>query len=660
MSQSRRQSSFTGEGVCCRLSCSFSSFASEGIDRNNDTLPLQCRRNKAQARVKTEARASQSTTAVLNAQNSAKVPESATAAVNPDNHNHNVGISAQPVQHPEQAVPAIEKDHQNTPLTTSSHPGVEIDLKVPTQMPTARAESVHISMTSSADTAASRDLLNIAQTEGAIASQHQASQTGQNSDHATNSQIPKVAASGELVPILEASSSNATAQQAKTEENLSKQDTVINTSIQEGVIDNATGQRGSTPLQPRHASPKEDVQLSDRTQIDPAPYTVVGQEELPIQANKRKRSTTPAERALVDEPASNRPRSTKGTYDRYANQRLPPSTARTASEEIRNIIPSDNSKTEHKSSPQPGRKSVSQEGLLPLACTQELVCVFVGHIPHNAKEADVRPWLFTSRSLPRPVIVTKLASARGTPNGHQYLRIFFKNHSEADNAVGILRKSPFEQHPAQLLIRALKQEPRKVKLYWRDVESWARPYLEDLASSSLSSSSSSLSRREVRPASEQTNSEQNKQAEIRRQVSTDRPTSRHQSPQSVYSTYDADRLANRLDGSSTRYDRYEADQRRPPPQRTPSGSYLDRSLARSLDNERDDDLARRVRVSDAHSRSVHGVSPGTNEGRRASKDDLFRRFDASPPRRRRDYSPQREPKRDYRQEDRSDLLGRLR
>lgn len=238
------------------------------------------------------------------------------------------------------------------------------------------------------------------------------------------------------------------------------------------------------------AEPQPVLPLADRLDGVAELQKRINTNDIAAHSGKRKRDETPQAPAS-GEPALNRPKiSSPARYDRFANQRRSPSPVNLDTEDFRVVVTSDKPTYEQKSLSKTGRKSIGRDDQLPPTCTQDLECVFIGNIPQDAKDADIRPWLFSSRNLPRPVLVTRLASASGQP---QYIRVFFRNKEEAEEALEVLKKTPFTTPPAHLLVRIMNKKPGKVKLFWRDIESWARPYLEEKASpisQSLRSSSS--------------------------------------------------------------------------------------------------------------------------------------------------------------------------
>lgn len=377
------------------------------------------------------------------------------------------------------------------------------------------------------------------------------------------------------------------------------------------------------------------------------------------QTGKRKRGTTPL-MPTTEEPLSNRPKNSESTYAKFAKQRRSPTPVNPGKEDFKSAGAGDKLVNDRR-----GRKSVDQDEKLPAECTRDLACVFVGNIPASAKDADIRPWLFSKRNLPRPVLITKLATARGTTNGPQYLRVFFKLSFEAEKAVDLLKKIPFETPPAQLVIRILDKKLGKITLYWRDVEKWARSYLEDLAlSRSTPSSNESEQKTKAIPRTEKSQAEPSRdQLPVRpRQAKPTpaRPTSQDSFPPEAVSQ-EANRLADRVATDySRRHDRYEDQNRRSISDRTSNSSLSGRDRHWETDDrDHENSLASRVREPATYSGRLQDRSSYQSDRRQEDKYNLAERLDESLPRKRSDYAPPREGREARLQDDRSDLLGRM-
>lgn len=400
-------------------------------------------------------------------------------------------------------------------------------------------------------------------------------------------------------------------------------------------------------------------------------------------AEKRKRSYTPPRFHDIDTRPSKAVRLFESNYDKFAAQRREPSPEPLGADDFR-IIATDKNKHAEATMAAYQQSKASPNDLVPAACVKDLVCVFVGNIPPATINADIKPWLASSRHLPRPVAISTLGQARNVPNGHQYTRIFFEKKTQAEQAMNLLKNLPFETPPAQLVVRVLEQKPEKTKLHWRDVESWARPVLEkkldpsktgvpalpsrpderqngkvqDQSRTSLTGDArrAEAPRDDRRDSSLRDDRRDDRSNDLRRSRSP--PRRRERSPPRT-SGRDVDRLADRLREEPRYEDRREADGgRRPLYERTQSSSSLPRS---AKDNSPRDNLMSRVREPDYDNRRPRASWP--DDRPRGTNDDVFRRFDASPPRRQQReparYSPDREVRHNGSRRQGSNLLGRL-
>lgn len=384
----------------------------------------------------------------------------------------------------------------------------------------------------------------------------------------------------------------------------------------------------------------------------------------PTIPEKRKRGHTPPARN-ADEPPTNRAKTAVSSYDRFAKQRREPSLEAPANQDSKTVVTNKTDQNTKASSEVRGKNDATKDDeMVPAACTSDLACLFVGNIPPSAKDSDMKPWLLSAHTIPSPVVVTHLGHARSTPNAQQYLRVFYQKKTQAEHAMRLLKNVPFGSPPAQLFVKMLELKPEKVKLHWRDVESWARPVLEaklkpksgvaalpkrpeESGPVQLREGSRELTRRDLEAADRYRDTRRSRSPPRRRLTSP---------PRDPYAR-DADRLADRLREDPRDFDRRDYNTARRPSlsERTQSSSSLPKSRMQE-DRSPRDDLATRIREPEHDSYRPRSSWP--DDRRRQSRDDVFRRFDASPPRKSREpgrYSPDRDT---YRTQG-SNLLGRL-
>lgn len=616
----------------------------DDVAKSKAELAYWRRRNKAQARAKTEGKASQPIDTVTINQPLAGDSVSASTNVRQDSPAQPVGISAQVANEPDQAIPLKSEITQQDTASSKGRVSPENPASVPSNTPPREKDPLPENAQSGL-----KDLVISAPPEGETRQNTGSGNVNSVEEIGTTTSKPNTFASSNAD--ISAKPKEANALLIGSEESLLS----LDAGAKEG--GNQESQSEAVKSVP---SPVPNVQPSNRESLSERLDDLgesQGKQEIKenddSQMGKRKRNASPGEHSASGEPPFNRAKTHQSTYDRFANQRLPPPPVirEQNRDNARDLVKKDNN-TDKQESHQPGSEGGKEDGPLPLACLQELACVFVGNIPHTAKDGDIRAWLIACRTLPRPAILTKLATARSNTNGYQFLRLFFLNQIEAEKAVGMLRKTPFEAPPAQLLIRPLKQDPARLKFYWRDVLRWARPYLQELASKPTSSAS-----KEIKAVSREHSQQVATPPHLRERSRDDNASARHASPLPTPVPQEADNLADRLGDRVASYDRHAADNRQ-----SSSGGQLHASTGREKPqgHERTEDFTRRRREPEMSNRLAHGRPSRPDDDRHSSNADLFRRFDASPPRRRRDYTPPREPRRDYPQEDRSNLLGRLR
>lgn len=423
------------------------------------------------------------------------------------------------------------------------------------------------------------------------------------------------------------------------------------------------------------------ARLKTASAREPEPHPVAFEPQ--THAETRKRSYTPPRFPDIDTRPSKAVRLLESNYDKFAAQRREPSPKPLVTDDFR-IIATDKNKHAEATMAAYQQSKTNPNDLVPAACVKDLVCVFVGNIPPSTKNADIKPWLASCRHLPKPVAISALGQARNVPNGHQYTRIFFEKKTQAEQAMNLLKNLPFETPPAQLLVRVLEQKPEKTKIHWRDVESWARPVLEKKLNPSKTGvaalpsrpdewqnvQAQEQSRTPVTGGTRRTEALQDdgRDSYLRDDTRDDRsndlrrsrspPRRRERSPLRT-SGRDVDRLADRLREEPRYEDRREADGgRRLLYERTQSSSSLPRS---AKDNSPRDNLISRVREPDYDNRRPRASWP--DDRQRGTNDDVFRRFDASPPRRQQReparYSPDRDVRHNGSRREGSNLLGRL-
>lgn len=369
-----------------------------------------------------------------------------------------------------------------------------------------------------------------------------------------------------------------------------------------------------------------------------------------LQAEKRKWASPPSGN-IGEERPSNRPKHDSSDNIRLGQQQRPtiPSSYRG---EV--ALPNSNRQTSTKLAVDAnGKPSYDKDDPVPADKINHLICLFVGNIPPSSGDPDLRAWIFSSRDVPRPVAITPLGQAKGDPGAPQFLRIFFETMEDAQRAMAVLNNTRFNSPPAQLVLRILPSQPKKVRLHWRDVESWARGRLDGIQRIANDNN--------TKPPSLKTA----EQAAQRDKLREDQERSRQSYPlsapvqdnQSTGVTKSVENLADRLELSESRSDK-RRETERPHHQQNDRPGHPAPLGKETVDTEKGNLLNR---VKGTKPEDVH-PQRNPEHRTRATSESLFSRFDASPPRRRNDhprYTPPREDRHTASRRSSTNLLGRL-
>lgn len=122
--------------------------------------------------------------------------------------------------------------------------------------------------------------------------------------------------------------------------------------------------------------------------------------------------------------------------------------------------------------------STEDKPKVPGYLIEQLLCLYVGNIPASATTADIRHFLQTvdGPSTPRFVAMTgRIPSAGGDANTH-YIRVYY---CTPDEAARVLRAVPQQSlQGARLSTTLIKHRGNVLAVYWPEVESWARDWLQ--------------------------------------------------------------------------------------------------------------------------------------------------------------------------------------